>query len=98
MITQRTRLPWAEIVRQPIDQRKFPTPRGQVYVLPERCKECTYCWEYCPKDVLEPSERPNAKGYRYPQIAPGKEDTCVDCGMCTWICPEFAIYTVEVTG
>jgi NAD-dependent dihydropyrimidine dehydrogenase PreA subunit len=29
-------------------------------------------------------------------VKAGKEDSCVGCGMCTDVCPEFAIFTVEV--
>jgi len=48
--------------------------------------------EYCPKKVLELSEKYNAKGYHPPKIK--DPDQCVDCGFCRMICPEFAIYTV----
>ena len=37
----------------------------------------------------------NSKGYRYPVVASGKEDSCVQCGFCTIVCPEMAIYTIE---
>lgn len=39
----------------------------------------------------------NAKGYHYPQVVVGKEEACVHCEFCTMICPEFAIFTLEVT-
>ena len=71
-------------------------PRGEVHVLPERCKECGFCVGYCPEKVLAFSEEINAKGYRYPLIAQDKEEACVHCGFCNLICPELAIYTVEV--
>jgi len=29
-------------------------------------------------------------------VAEGKEDSCVNCGFCRLICPEFAIYTEEI--
>ncbi len=79
--------------RQPLNVAAFPIPRGQVFVIPERCKGCDFCIEFCPKDVLEQSEAMNAKGYHYPVVAPGKEDDCTDCEFCTLVCPEFAIFT-----
>jgi 2-oxoglutarate ferredoxin oxidoreductase subunit delta len=36
----------------------------------------------------------NSKGYHPPCVA--KEDTCVNCGFCEMICPDFAIYSVLV--
>ncbi|MCJ2531614.1 MAG: BlaI/MecI/CopY family transcriptional regulator [Candidatus Thermoplasmatota archaeon] len=83
-------------LRTPVDVERFAAPRGRVYVLPNRCKECAFCWELCPVDVLEKSDEVNEKGYRYPKVKEGMEDGCVDCGMCRDVCPEFAIYTLEV--
>ena len=71
-------------------------PRGRVYILPERCKECGFCWTFCPKDVLEKSEEMNFKGYHYPKVREDKVDECVDCKTCMLVCPEFAIFTEEV--
>jgi len=84
------------IIREPVNLDWFKRPLGRVYIIPERCKECNYCWTFCPQEVLERSDKFNSNGYRYPKVREGREKTCVNCGMCTWICPEFAIYTVEV--
>jgi 2-oxoglutarate ferredoxin oxidoreductase subunit delta len=46
--------------------------------------------------VLQESHHANVKGYHYPEVAPGREQACVHCDFCTLICPEFAIYTLEV--
>lgn len=82
--------------RRPIDLDDVRVPRGQVFVIPERCKGCRFCIEFCPEDVLVESEGMNAKGYHYPVVAEGQEDACVNCRFCKLVCPEFAIYTEEV--
>lgn len=83
--------------RVPIDLELITTPRGQVYLIPERCKGCELCVEFCPEDVLYTSDLTNAKGYHYPEVAAGKEDSCVHCEFCSLVCPEFAIFTQAVT-
>lgn len=75
---------------------KLKAPKGQVFIIKERCKGCGFCWTFCPKEVLEESEEINSKGYHLPKVKVGKEDACVDCKTCMLVCPEFAIYTVEL--
>ena len=60
-------------VRIPLDSSVVRVPVGQVYVIPERCKGCRFCIEFCPEQVLAESEGMNAKGYHYPVVAAGKE-------------------------
>ncbi len=84
------------LVRQPVDQSALTIPRGQTYIIPERCKGCLFCIDFCPKEVLEESGDMNSKGYHYPVVAPGKEEACVHCEFCTLVCPEYAIYTEEI--
>ncbi|OGS04718.1 MAG: hypothetical protein A3G41_00475 [Elusimicrobia bacterium RIFCSPLOWO2_12_FULL_59_9] len=81
--------------RRPVNWTSAKIPQGQVYVLPERCKGCRFCIEFCPKKVLAESGSINAKGYHYPVVAPGKEADCVHCRFCDLVCPEFAIFTEE---
>ena len=81
--------------RRPLDIDSYRVPRGQVFIIPLRCKGCNYCIEFCPKDVLVESTARNAKGYRYPIVAEDKADACIDCEFCSLVCPEFAIYTEE---
>ena len=84
------------IRRQPMDLPTAQVPQGLVHVIAERCKECNFCINYCPTEVLIYSEEINAKGYHYPIVAEGKESSCVHCRFCDLICPELAIYTTEV--
>jgi 2-oxoglutarate ferredoxin oxidoreductase subunit delta len=81
--------------RTPLDQQKFKTTRAQIYIIVERCKGCCFCVEYCPRGVLKISEKYNKKGYHYPVAI--REDGCVDCDLCETICPEFAIYSLNIT-
>ena len=85
----------APLSRQPVDRQRVVVPTGQVYIIPERCKGCLFCIQFCPREVLQESAAMNAKGYHYPTVAPGKEDQCANCRFCTLLCPEFAIYTEE---
>lgn len=84
-----------EIVRVPVNLSKFQIPRGEVHIISERCKECSYCWTYCPSEVLEKSDSLNSNGYYPTRVREGKEDSCVACGMCESVCPDFAIYVEE---
>jgi len=79
-----------------LDLPRQRLPRGRVFVIPERCKECSFCIDFCPRQVLVKSPHMNSKGYHYPVVAPGKENDCVHCQFCSLVCPEMAIYTVEV--
>jgi 2-oxoglutarate ferredoxin oxidoreductase subunit delta len=83
--------------RKPVNLDQFQVPRGQVYLILERCKGCNLCVELCPQQVLEVSPNTNAKGYHYPQLKESGARQCVNCEFCAMVCPEFAIYTVEVT-
>lgn len=80
-----------------MDLHMAQVPQGEVHVIPERCKECGLCINYCPTDVLAYTEEINGRGYRYPMVAEGKEKSCVHCRFCDMICPELAIFTTEAS-
>ena len=84
------------LLRQPLDGATVRTPRGQVFIIPDRCKGCRFCIDFCPRAVLVPAPSVNAKGYHYPVVAEGKDDQCVNCQFCTIVCPEYAIFTRDV--
>jgi 2-oxoglutarate ferredoxin oxidoreductase subunit delta len=79
--------------RRPFDQGKHKVPRGEVYILKDRCKGCGFCVEYCPKDVLVMSEEFNRYGYHPPRVSTA--ENCVECHLCEMLCPEFAIYVIK---
>jgi len=81
--------------REPLDRHLARVPRGQVFLIPERCKGCNVCIHFCPREVLQSSRAANAKGYHIPEIVPGKEEACVHCQFCSLVCPEFAIFSSE---
>lgn len=85
-----------EIWREPVNYDRFVKPRGEVHIIAERCKECNYCTNYCPEEVLERSPDLNGHGYHPVRVKEGKENACVACGMCQAICPDFAIFVREV--
>jgi len=82
--------------RQPLNIDKVHIPRGQVFLIPDRCKGCELCIHFCPEGVLETSSGMNVKGYHYPTIVSGKENACIHCEFCALICSEFAIFTLAI--
>jgi len=76
--------------RKTFDSDKIKIPQGEIHIIKDRCKGCTFCVEYCPKDVLEMSEEYNKKGYHPPYVK--NPDDCVECHLCEMLCPEFAIF------
>jgi 2-oxoglutarate ferredoxin oxidoreductase subunit delta len=65
----------------------------EVVIIEERCKGCSFCIEFCPKDVLEEGRTLNARGVHTPQVK--DSESCVGCGVCEEVCPDFAIFLVE---
>ncbi|MHA1115759.1 MAG: 4Fe-4S dicluster domain-containing protein [Candidatus Heimdallarchaeaceae archaeon] len=64
-----------------------------IYLIPERCKACSFCINYCPEQILEFSSDINQKGYHLPKLKEGKDfSNCAECHFCELICPEFAIF------
>ena len=87
--------------RQPAKLAKRPLTPPQalkirdadIVVLEDRCKGCSFCVEFCPRDVLEQGTKLNVRGVHPPQVR--SPDLCVGCGVCEEICPDFAIFLVD---
>jgi 2-oxoglutarate ferredoxin oxidoreductase subunit delta len=69
--------------------------KGQVKILVERCKGCSFCVEFCPTKVLEMSSAFNSKGYHSPHVVAA--DKCSGCDLCGMYCPDFAIHGWKVS-
>jgi 2-oxoglutarate ferredoxin oxidoreductase subunit delta len=80
--------------RTPFDLAVVNVIRGKVTIIEDRCKGCGYCITYCPKGILEFSERYNKKGYHPPQVT--RPEDCVNCHYCEIICPDFAVFSEEL--
>lgn len=81
--------------RKPLDYEDTKIPRGRVFIIEDRCKGCSFCVEYCPRNILEIAKHFNKKGYHPPYVS--KPEDCAYCNFCEVICPEFAIYVEGVT-
>jgi len=62
----------------------------------ELCKGCGVCIAFCPKHVLEASDRMNKRG-SYPPVA-ARPDDCIRCLNCELLCPDLAIVIVDGEG
>ena len=65
-----------------------------VIIIAERCKECGFCIEFCPKQVLHKSSQINSKGYHPVYVSDIAK--CTKCDICGMICPDFAIGVVDI--
>lgn len=94
----------SETMKEPIPASKFakrPLAAPQmlklrnvdIVVIEDRCKGCSFCIEFCPKDALEQDTKLNVRGAHVPRVKDSA--LCVGCGICEEICPDFAIFLVE---
>jgi 2-oxoglutarate ferredoxin oxidoreductase subunit delta len=65
----------------------------EVIIIPERCKGCGFCIEFCPKHILFESAEINSKGYHPVYIS--DDSKCTRCDICGMVCPDFAIGVVS---
>ncbi len=71
-----------------------PSKKRMLVFQRERCGGCSYCIEVCPEGFLRKSKTVNERVVWPPEAVNGK--ACTMCDHCTWICPDFSIYTVEL--
>ena len=76
--------------RKPLDSERYKSPRGRIHLIPDRCKGCGFCVEFCPSGALELSVEFNVKGYHPPILV--DQNFCNGCDLCGLYCPDFAIF------
>jgi len=69
--------------------------KGRVSIIPERCKGCGFCIQFCPRKILAFSRDFNSKGYHSPVIV--DPEKCSGCNLCGLFCPDFAIHSVRTS-
>jgi len=62
----------------------------EIVIIEDRCKGCGFCIEFCPRKVLERSDKLNIRGVHPPYVK--NPDACVGCRLCEDICPDLAIF------
>ncbi|MGD0718958.1 MAG: ferredoxin family protein [Thermoplasmata archaeon] len=70
--------------------------RARVVVDAERCKGCDLCVVVCPQRNLHLSDSMNRSGFHPAEFRfHGEKGDCTACGLCYWVCPDFAIAEVS---
>ena len=64
--------------------------KGEIQIDESLCKGCGYCALFCARGCLVIAEdRLTTLGYELPVFA--QPERCNACGVCAWMCPEYAI-------
>lgn len=64
--------------------------KGEIEIDEAQCQSCGFCVEFCNRKCITiPEDRLGPKGY--PVAVFSLPDECNACGICGWMCPDFAI-------
>ena len=69
---------------------------SEIIILGNSCKgveDCGICLSVCPKNLFEPSDEMNERGFLPPRVI--DEDPCTVCLSCMDSCPDMAIVVVK---
>jgi 2-oxoglutarate ferredoxin oxidoreductase subunit delta len=61
----------------------------RIVVDESRCKACTLCILFCPREILGPAPHTNEFGYHPVEMT--DESKCTGCRICALMCPDVAI-------
>ena len=79
---------------KPLDHNIHKRPKYEIHIIEDRCKECGFCIEFCPNDVLKKSDKINAKNFHPPELK--SPENCTGCRTCELLCPDFAIFITPI--
>ncbi len=64
--------------------------RGEIVIEEQLCKGCGLCAKFCARGcIAPPKDKLSPQGYLLPIFA--NPEKCNACGVCGWMCPDFAI-------
>ncbi len=70
--------------------------RGEIEINVALCRGCSICVKYCPNDcIVQPEDKLTGAGQIMATFV--NKDKCNACGICGWMCPEFAIEVYQLT-
>ena len=75
---------------KPFGKPKPKAVDGEIHIIDDRCKGCSFCIEFCPNGVLKLSTGFNKKGYHPPIVV--QIYKCAFDGLCQSVCPDSAIF------
>jgi 2-oxoglutarate ferredoxin oxidoreductase subunit delta len=69
-------------------------PESEIIIDEANCRGCGYCEEFCSRGcIVIPRDRFASQGYLLPVFA--SAERCNACGVCSRMCPYFAIEVYE---
>lgn len=69
--------------------------KGEIQINEKECLGCGYCVKFCTQECIVISGKEvTPDGYLLPTFA--NPDKCTACGVCSWMCPPFAIEVYKV--
>jgi len=64
--------------------------KGEIIIDEDHCQGCGYCVKFCSRGCITiTGNKFNSQGHLLPDFS--DPEKCNACGICSWMCPGFAI-------